>query len=331
VPYDSEEGRAIAGAITAIMHGAGYTTSAEMAASVGPFPGFAANREPMLKVMNMHRDAAYAIDEEACPAELLAAARSEWDRCVAAGEKSGYRNAQATVLAPTGTIGLLMDCDTTGIEPDFALVKFKKLAGGGYFKMINRSVEPALKNLGYGEKEIADIRRHMIGTQSLSGAPHLHRDALLKKGLVESDLERIEKVLPGAFDLPAAFSPHVIGEAAYERLGIAKSTSGEAGFNFLTHVGFTAAEIAEASRVVCGTMTVEGAPHLKDEHLPVFDCANRCGTTGRRFIHYMGHIKMMAAAQPFLSGAISKTINMPNEVTKEDIYQSYFEGWRLGL
>jgi ribonucleoside-diphosphate reductase alpha chain len=331
VPYDSDQGRAICGAITAIMHGVAFSTSSEVAAVIGPFAGYEKNSEPMLRVMNMHREAAYAIDDESGPAYMIKAAREEWDRCVKLGEKQGYRNAQATVLAPTGTIGLLMDCDTTGIEPDFALTKFKKLAGGGYFKILNRSIEPALKNLGYSEPQIADITRYMVGSQSLSGVPHVNRTTLAAKGLQDADFAHIEKVLAGAFDLPAAFTVHVLGETTYDRLGISKELRDRPGFNFLEHVGFTGVEIGEAGQVVCGAMTVEGAPHLKSEHLPVFDCANRCGTVGRRYIHYMGHIRMMAAAQPFLSGAISKTINMPNEVVKDDIYQAYFESWRLGL
>lgn len=331
VPYDSDEGRAICGAITAIMNGTGYRTSAEMAEHVGTFPGFKPNRDAMIGVMNKHRDAAYALSEEHTPTALLEGAQQVWDECVALGEKHGYRNAQATVLAPTGTIGLLMDCDTTGIEPDFALVKFKKLAGGGYFKIMNQAVAPALETLGYTEDQIRDIGHHIIGTQSFEGDTAVNRRALMAKGLTEADLAKAEEALPGAFDLASAFTPWVIGEEAYDRLKIPADKSSEAGFSLLDHLGFTAEEVQTSTRVICGTGTIEGAAHLRESHLPVFDCANRCGTEGKRFIHHMGHVRMMAAAQPFLSGAISKTINMPNEVSVEDIKQAYLESWRLGL
>ncbi|MEE9394296.1 MAG: vitamin B12-dependent ribonucleotide reductase [Planctomycetota bacterium] len=331
LPYDSDKGRAVAGAITAIMTGTAYATSAELAAQVGPFAGFEANREPMLEVMRMHRDAAAEISVDDAGSDLVAAAREDWERAVALGEKHGYRNAQATVLAPTGTIGLLMDCDTTGVEPDFALVKFKKLAGGGYFKIMNNSIMPALRNLQYTEEQIKDIRDHIIGTQRLDNAPHINWRSLKAKGLCEADLDKIEEALPGVFDLGSAMSPWVIGEEAYTRLKIPKDKFEEPGFSVLNELGFSDEQIAEVNRVVCGTMTIEGAPHVRDSDLAVFDCANRCGATGKRFIHHMGHIKMMAATQPFISGAISKTINMPNEVDVDDVRQAYMESWGLGL
>jgi ribonucleoside-diphosphate reductase alpha chain len=339
VPYDSPRGQSTCGAITALMTGAAYEASAEIAASKGPFPGFAHNREPMLRVMNQHRDAARSIPAET-DAALLVAARDAWDRAVVAGERYGYRNAQATVLAPTGTIGLLMDCDTTGIEPDFALVKFKKLAGGGYFKIVNQTVQPALETLGYSPSEIDAILTYLRGTLSLANAPHVNRAALLAKGLTKEEVDKAEAALPGVFDLRNAFSKYVIGEAAVARLGGAAAASPEARaakggpmvpFDLLDTLGFTKAQIEEATDVICGRMTVEGAPHLKAEHLAVFDCANRCGKKGQRYIAPLGHIRMMAAAQPFISGAISKTVNLPRETTVEDVEKTYLEAWKLGL
>ena len=346
LPYDSDQARAVAAAITAIMTGEAYATSAEMAAVLGPFPAFPENREHMLRVIRNHRRAAYdahpeeyeglhiapqGLDPTHCPPDLLRAAREAWDRALELGEQYGYRNAQATLLAPTGTIGLLMDCDTTGIEPDFALVKFKKLAGGGYFKIVNRSVAPALERLGYAPEQIEDILRYVLGTLSLDGAPHINRESLRARGFTDDDLARIEATLPGVFELRHAFSPYVLGEATMRRLGFTPEQWSQPGFDLLTALGFTPQQIEEANDVICGRQTVEGAPHLKPEHLPVFDCANKCGKHGTRFIHYMGHIRMMAAVQPFLSGAISKTINMPHEVTVDDVANAYFEGWRLGL
>ncbi|MBI3724567.1 hypothetical protein HY251_11525 [bacterium] len=329
VPYDSPRGLATCGAITAIMTGAAYEASAEIAASKGPFPGFAHNRDPMLRVMNQRRDAAYAIGQDASP-ELLSAAREAWDRALAAGERWGYRNAQATVLAPTGTIGLLMDCDTTGIEPDFALVKFKKLAGGGYFKIVNQSVQPALRNLGYTESEVSEIVDYLRGTLSFEHAPHVNRASLLAKGLLEAEITRAEAALPSVFQLRHAFSRFVLGDAALARLGFAGECE-KPSFDLLEALGFTPAQIEEATEVICGRLTIEGAPHLKTEHLPVFDCANRCGKRGKRFIAPLGHVRMMAAAQPFVSGAISKTVNLPKETSVEEVEKIYVEAWRLGL
>ncbi len=344
--YDSNEGRAIAGAVTAILTGEAYAASAEMARELGPFPGFEPNRDAMLRVMRNHRRAAYnapaheyeslsvtpvGLNPEFCPDDLLAAARSAWDRAVEMGEAHGYRNAQTTLLAPTGTIGLLMDCDTTGVEPDFALVKFKKLAGGGYFKIANQSIEPALRNLGYDQGQIDDILRYVLGTLTLDGAPHINRESLKAKGLNDDDLAKIEASLPSVFELPFAFNVWTLGEDALRRMGLTPEQWNQPGFDLLRAIGFSRTQIEEANEFICGTQTVEGAPHLKEEHLPVFDCANRCGKKGQRFIHYMGHVRMMAAAQPFLSGAISKTINMPNEATVEDIEHAYMESYRLCL
>ena len=296
----------------------------------------------MLRVIRNHRRAAYdapaeeyeglsvtpmGINPELAPADLVGAAREAWDRALAGGELYGYRNAQTTLLAPTGTIGLLMDCDTTGVEPDFALVKFKKLAGGGYFKIANQSIEPALKNLGYGLDERLAILTYVLGTLSLDGAPHINRESLKAKGFTDEDIDKVEKALPGVFELGFAFNAWVLGEEALGRAGISMEQASKPGFELLRALGFTRQQIDEANEHICGTMTVEGAPHLQPEHLPVFDTANKCGKKGTRFIHHMGHIKMMSAAQSFLSGAISKTINMPNEATVDDILDAYKESW----
>ncbi|OYD09855.1 vitamin B12-dependent ribonucleotide reductase [Paludifilum halophilum] len=346
IPYDSDEGLAITGAVTAIMTGTAYSTSAEMARELGTFKAYPTNRDHMLKVIRNHRRAAYnvpdaeyedltvkpmAIHPTYCPPDLLEAARKSWDQALEMGEKFGYRNAQTTLLAPTGTIGLLMDCDTTGIEPDFALVKFKKLAGGGYFKIANQSIRPALKNLGYPPGEIEEILSYVTGTLTLQGAPHINRDTLKEKGFIDADLDKVEKVLPTVFELSFAFNSWTLGEECLNRLGFEPEEYEAPDFNLLRALGFTRAQIREANDVICGRMTTEGAPHLKEEHYPVFDTANPCGRIGTRFIHYMGHLRMMAAAQPFLSGAISKTINMPQESTVEDIQHAYHQGWERGL
>ena len=331
IPYDSDKGRAIAAALTAILCGRAYATSARMASSKGAFPGYAKNREPMLRVMNLHRDAAYAINRDECPENLWRASCEDWDAVVELGEEHGFRNAQATVLAPTGTIGLLMDCDTTGIEPDFALVKFKKLAGGGYFKIVNQSVPEALRRLGYTEAQIREIVAYVSGTNTLLGAPHVNRARLKEKGFTDDELKKVENAIPGVFDLSLAFGPWVVGKEAYDRLGVTADKLSKPGFNLLKFLGFTAREIEEAGDVIVGRMTIEGAPYLRDEHLPVFDCANRCGKKGKRFLAPMAHVHMMAATQPFLSGAISKTVNLPNDATVDDVREIYEQGWKLGL
>ena len=342
IPYDSDQGRAWCAALTSVLTGHAYRTSAEMAATKGPFPGYLKNRQPMLRVMGKHRDMAYQIDrpgfpgtigrgDSGVPADLLGAAQKDWDVAIEFGELYGYRNAQATVLAPTGTIGLLMDCDTTGIEPDFALVKFKKLAGGGYFKIVNQSVPEALRNLGYSPAQVTDILCHISGTNTFTGAPYLNRQMLLEKGLTESEITKAEKALPGVFDAGMALGAWVIGTTAYERLGIKPDVYNKPGFHLLKHFGLTSKQVDELNDVVIGRMTIEGAPHLRSEHLPVFDCANRNGKHGKRFIEPMAHVRMMAAAQPFLSGAISKTVNLPNDASIEDVERIYYEGWKLGL
>jgi ribonucleoside-diphosphate reductase alpha chain len=344
IPYDSPEATAICGAITAVMCGEAYSTSAEMARDLGPFPGFQRNQDAMLRVMRNHRRAAYrtpageyeglsiaphGIDPAHCPAPLLQAARETWDRAVALGEQFGYRNAQVTVLAPTGTIGLVMDCDTTGIEPDFALVKFKKLAGGGYFKIINQSLPVALETVGYTAGQIDDIVAYCVGRKTLRGAPVINHESLRAKGFDDEGLQRIETAIETAFDISFAFNAWTLGEGYIaSRLGLNEAQLAEWNGNLLRALGFTAAEIEAANDYCCGTMTVEGAPHLKAEHLAIFDCANRCGKKGVRFIATEAHIRMMAAAQPFISGAISKTINMPQDATIEDVKWAYDLAWR---
>jgi len=347
IPYDSEEGRAITAALTAILGGESYATSAEMSSHLGPFPGFKRNREHMLRVMRNHRRAALnaspeeyegltikpvGISPQHCPSDLLEAARLAWDKAVAMGEKHGYRNAQVTVIAPTGTIGLVMDCDTTGIEPDFALVKFKKLAGGGYFKIINQSIPPALRRLGYSEEQIEDIVRYCKGAGTLSDAPAINHETLRAKGFTQEALDRLEAALGQAFEIRFAFNVWTLGEEFCQKnLGFSKEQLNDWNFNMLEALGFSSEEIQAANDYCCGTMTIEGAPHLKPEHYPIFDCANKCGRIGKRFIAYEAHLRMMAAAQPFLSGAISKTINMPNEASVEDIKRAYWLSWQLCL
>ncbi len=345
IAYDSEEARGIAGAITAIMTGVAYSASAEMASFLGAFSKYELNKKHMLRVMRNHRAAAYdamdayegieikpqGINAKYCPDYLLKAATKAWDNAVQTGEKYGYRNAQTTVIAPTGTIGLVMDCDTTGVEPDFALVKFKKLSGGGYFKIINHSVPQALRNLKYSEKEIEEIVNYAKGHATLKNAPFINEISLAQKGLLPAEIDRLNAAMASAFEIGFVFNVYTLGETCLERLGFKAEQYHDFGWNLLEALGFTDDEIEAANIYICGTMTVEGAPYLKDRHLPVFDCANKCGATGQRYIHAHGHIRMMSAAQPFLSGAISKTINLPNEATIEEIANSYRLSWELGL
>src|SRR5271167_4855484 len=347
IPYDSEAGRAICASLSSIMTGVSYATSAEMAAELGAFPCFAENREPMLRVMRNQRRAAYGertgfeqmttppvpLDHKSCPDQkLVAHAKLAWDRALALGEAHGYRNAQASVVAPTGTIGLVMDCDTTGIEPDFALVKFKKLAGGGYFKIINRAVPEALRVLGYKESDIAEIIAYAVGHGTLGQAPAINHTTLKAKGFTPEAIEKVEKALPTAFDIKFAFNKWTLGaDFLRDALGVEAADLAAPSFDLLAHLGFTKREIDAANIHVCGAMTVEGAPHLKPEHYAVFDCANPCGRTGKRYLSVESHIRMLAAAQPFISGAISKTINMPNEATVADCKAAYLLSWKLGL
>ena len=350
--YDSDEGRALAGALTAIMTGVAYATSAEMAGELGPFPGYKKNASHMLRVIRNHRTAAHGLADgyeglsvtpvpldHATLARLGGSAvtmaersRIVWDEALEQGKRYGYRNAQATVIAPTGTIGLVMDCDTTGIEPDFALVKFKKLAGGGYFKIINRAVPEALRALGYGEAEIAEIEAYAVGHGNLAQAPGINHSTLKAKGFTHEAIALIEKALPTAFDIKFAFNKWTLGEQfCRDALSVQPADLANPTFDLLAHLGFTKREIEAANIHVCGAMTVEGAPHLKPAHYAVFDCANPCGRTGKRYLSVESHIRMMAAAQPFISGAISKTINMPNEATVDDCKNAYLLSWKLAL
>jgi len=347
IPYDSDTGRAICGALTAIMTGVAYATSAEMAAKLGPFAGYKKNREHMLRVIRNHRRAAHGertgyekvatppipLDHGACPDQkLIAHAKAAWDNALRLGEQHGYRNAQATVIAPTGTIGLVMDCDTTGIEPDFALVKFKKLAGGGYFKIINRAVPEALRTLGYSETDIAEIEAYAVGHGTLAQAPAINHTTLKAKGFTDEAIAKVEKLLPTAFDIKFAFNKWTLGEDfCRDQLKFPAEDLASPAFDLLAALGFSKREIEAANTYVCGAMTVEGAPHLKPAHYPVFDCANPCGRTGKRYLSVESHIRMMAAAQPFISGAISKTINMPNDATVEDCKAAYLLSWKLAL
>jgi ribonucleoside-diphosphate reductase alpha chain len=347
IAYDSEEGRSLAAALAALMTGTSYATSAEMAQRLGAFAGYEQNASHMLRVIRNHRRAAYGetscyeglhtlpvpLDKHSCPNQrLIFAARQAWDRAIALGQRHGFRNAQSTVIAPTGTIGLVMDCDTTGIEPDFAIVKFKKLAGGGYFKIINRAVPEALETLGYDQKTIEAIVNYAVGRGTLAGAPHVNHDSLKAKGFTKEVIAQLEAGLKSAFDIKFAFNKWSLGEEFCTGvLKIEKDKLEQVGFDLLAHIGFTKAQIEAANEYCCGSMTLEGAPGLKHEHLPVFDCANPCGRKGKRFLSAESHIRMLAAAQPFISGAISKTINMPNNATVEDCKDAYRLSWKLAL
>jgi ribonucleoside-diphosphate reductase alpha chain len=368
IPYDSEEGRAICAMLTAILTGRSYRMSAGMAAELGAFPGYGADKDNMLRVIRNHRLAAHgearnsktyeALRITPVPTDhilvkggrvalanakdLLLRSTKAWDEALALGEKHGYRNAQTTVIAPTGTIGLLMDCDTTGVEPDFALVKFKKLAGGGYFKIANESVRPALSALGYTDQQVKDIMAYILGRLSLeipmpAGAAGARSGETLSgwlrsKGLSDADLQKISDTLPGVFELSFAFSAWSVPDVALQACGLDPvAAKADPAFNLLAALGLSSEQVEALNTIICGTSTIEGAPHLKASHLPVFDCANKCGKLGQRFIAPQGHIRMMAAAQPFISGAISKTINLPNEAGVQDIKDCYRLSWELGL
>ena len=347
IPYDSDKGRAICGAISAIMTGTAYSTSAEMAAELGAFPGYENNRNGMLRVIRNHRRAAHGdksgyeglsippipLDHEnLSDSNLSIAAKNAWDKAEKLGEDHGFRNAQSTVIAPTGTIGLVMDCDTTGIEPDFALVKMKKLAGGGYFKIINQAVPKALETLGYNAEKVTEIVDYAVGKGSLKGAPRIDHKALQNKGFSEKELDALEQALKGAFEIKFAFNEWTLGRSfCTETLGISESDLSDLSFNLLKHLGFSDEDIDRANLYCCGAMTLEGAPHLEAEHLPVFDCANRCGPRSSRWLSADSHIRMMASSQPFISGAISKTINLDGDASIEECKDAYMLSWRLGL
>jgi ribonucleoside-diphosphate reductase alpha chain len=370
IPYDSEEGRAVCGMLTSILTGRSYAESALLAAEHGPFAGYADNRDNMLRVVRNHRRAAMGVSRTSDDwedlrirpvpidhsvvtggrvnlsnsAELLARSVACWDDAIGFGEKFGFRNAQTTVIAPTGTIGLLMDCDTTGVEPDFALVKFKKLAGGGYFKIANQSLRPAIRALGYTADQADDMLAYVMGTLSLdvpvpaadgsvaTGRATTLREFLLSKGYTHQQLVSVENALPTVFEIAFAFSAWSMPESVLAAAGVdAAAAKNDMSFNGLRALGLTRKQIDAINRTVCGTQTVEGAPHLKDEHLAVFDCANRCGPLSTRFIKPEGHIRMMGASQPFITGAISKTINLPSDANVDDIGACYRLSWELGL
>jgi len=347
IPYDSDEGRAIGGALSAIMTGVAYATSAEMAGELGPFEDYKRNSKHMLRVIRNHRNAANGkaggyedlaiapvpLDHKNCPDQnLITRAMAAWDKALDLGKSHGYRNAQVSVIAPTGTIGLVMDCDTTGIEPDFALVKFKKLAGGGYFKIINRAVPPALRTLGYSEDQIAEIEAYAVGHGNLNQAPGINPTTLKAKGFSDEKVAEVNKALENAFDIKFVFNKFTLGEEFCKvALGFTDEQLDDFTFEMLPALGFSKKEIDAANIHVCGAMTLEGAPHLKAEHLPVFDCASPCGKIGKRYLSVESHIRMMAASQPFISGAISKTINMPNDATVEDAKEAYLLSWQLAL
>ncbi|WP_281931914.1 vitamin B12-dependent ribonucleotide reductase [Roseibium album] len=346
IPYDSAEGRAICGALTAVMTGVAYATSAEMAGELGSFPGYKKNAKHMLRVIRNHRRAAHgeesgyeglntnpvALDYASCPDQVMVErARKAWDRALELGEKNGFRNAQSTVIAPTGTIGLVMDCDTTGIEPDFALVKFKKLAGGGYFKIINRAVPEALRALGYSESEIGEIEAYAVGHGTIDQAPGINPASLTTKGFSDESLGKLKDGMKSAFDIKFVFNRWTLGDEQMKALGVSDEQLEDQEFDLLSFLGYSKSEIEAANTHVCGAMTLEGAPFLKEEHYPIFDCANPCGRIGKRFLSVESHIRMMAAAQPFISGAISKTINMPNDATVEDCKEAYMLSWKLAL
>ncbi|MBN1413266.1 MAG: adenosylcobalamin-dependent ribonucleoside-diphosphate reductase [Spirochaetales bacterium] len=347
IPYDSEKARNIAAALAAVMTGEAYAYSAEMAEKLGPFPGYVKNRDAMLRVIRNHRRAAYGepggsfeglslipigIDQDKCPGDFLGAARQAWDKALDLGEKQGFRNAQVTAIAPTGTIGLVMDCDTTGVEPDFALVKSKKLSGGGHLKIINSSLPAALKRLKYNEEQIRDIEHYCLGHKTLANAPAVSHKTLMKKGLSQKTVSRLDEALAGAFHITNAISLSVLGEEALvKELKIPAGKLNGRGFHLLKHLGFTDEEIEKANVFACGTMTIEGAPHLKPEHYAVFDTANKCGLKGTRIISWQSHVEMMAHVQPFITGAISKTINMPNSATIEEVKKAFLISWEKGL
>ena len=343
IPYDSPKALALAGAISALMTGQAYVTSAEMAKDLGAFAGYAANSKEMLRVIRNHRRAARnnseeeyeglsvkprGIDSEYCPADLFEAAGKIWDEALQKGRKHGFRNAQVSVIAPTGTIGLVMDCDTTGVEPEFAIVKFKKLAGGGYFKIVNQSVQKALERLGYTDSQIDDIEKYCKGHGTLAGCPAINRQWLKSRGFTDEKIEQVELQLETVFDIRFAFNKWILGEEFCQSLGFSDEQLNSPDFDMLQALGATERDSEVANDYICGTMTIEGAPHLKLEHLPVFDCASRCGRKGERYITHMAHVHMMSAVQPFISGAISKTVNMPGSATTAEIGDVYRAAWQ---
>jgi len=343
IPYDSPRALAIAGGIAALMTGQAYVTSADLAKDHGAFARYRENSNEMLRVIRNHRRAAHnsaeeeyeglvvkprGIDSEYCPKELFTAAGKVWDEALKRGKKYGFRNAQVSVIAPTGTIGLVMDCDTTGIEPEFAIVKFKKLAGGGYFKIVNQSVHKALARLGYSDTQIEEIEKYCKGHGTLRGCPGINQQWLKSRGFTDEKIEAVEKQLESVFDIRFAFNKWIIGDEFCHSLGFTEEQLNDPGFDMLSELGASDEDIEAANDYVCGTMMIEGAPHLKAEHLPVFDCASTCGRKGERYINHMAHVHMMSAVQPFISGAISKTVNMPASATTAEIGDVYEAAWQ---
>jgi ribonucleoside-diphosphate reductase alpha chain len=344
IPYDSPEALAMTGAITSLLTSESYAMSALLAKEIGTFKHYEINKNDMLRVIRNHRNAAYnaeqyenlsikpqGINAENCPEYLLDAAKKSWDNTLELGTQYGFRNAQVSVIAPTGTIALVMDCDTTGIEPDFAIVKYKKLAGGGYFKIVNQSVKIALKKLGYTHREIEDIEKYSIGNPTLLNCPAINRQSLKTKGFTDEIIDEIEKQLSTVFDIKFAFNKHTVGEEFLMKIGFAKTDLENPNLDILSQLGFSEKEIEKANDFICGTMMLEGAPHLQSVHLPIFDCANKCGKNGKRFIPYMAHLRIMAAAQPFITGAISKTVNMPANATVDEISNVHITAWKMML
>ncbi len=343
IPYDSPRALSLAGAISALMTGQAYVTSAEMAGDLGAFARYRENADDMMRVIRNHSRAARntseeeyeglsvlprGIDAEYCPKELFDAAGKVWEEALQKGMKHGFRNAQVSVIAPTGTIGLVMDCDTTGIEPEFAIVKFKKLAGGGYFKIVNQSVHKALGRLGYSDSQVEDIEKYCKGHGTLRGCPGINQQWLKSRGFTDDKVDLVEKQLEGVFDIRFAFNKWIFGEEFCKSLGFSEQELNDPSFDMLAALGATHEDVEAANDYVCGTMTIEGAPHLKEEHLPVFDCASTCGKNGKRYINHMAHVQMMSAVQPFISGAISKTVNMPAGATTAEIGEVYTSAWQ---
>lgn len=406
IAYDSDEGRATAAGITALMHGVAYETSAQMAKCMGAFARYEANKECMMRVIKNHFVAAYggqealrsriaangshgtvsyndqgyyaqtlsakmesnndyaigfaaqvgnknsfqdqdyvvnyasyeglnvepvAFDRSKCKFDGLAnEVERTWDSVIENGAKYGFRNAQVTVIAPTGTIGMVMDFKTTGLEPQFSHIAIKQLAGGGVWRLVNEDISKALLILGYSADEINAISNYLVGHGHLNGPISLNTQWLYSKGFIQDDIQMVEASLKKSFSIRQAFARYALDENLFARLGVSSADYENPTFDLLKHMGATDAQIEEADKFACGHITIEGAPALKEEHLHIFDCAMPCGD-GVRFLSWQSHVKMMAAVQPFLSGAISKTINLPNSATIADCEAAYMLSWKLCL